>query len=99
MRQVLEAIFETEFAEHSYGFRPGRGAKDALRRVDSLLKATWAALLGGGTRVDANNRSITNPLTGEPDAGDPPVRFGGRGGANPAIPTPIPSKANYSATP
>jgi hypothetical protein len=29
------------------------------------------------------------PLTGEPDAGDPPVRFGGRGGANPAIPTPI----------
>jgi hypothetical protein len=29
------------------------------------------------------------PLTGEPDAGKPPVRFGGRGGANPAIPTPI----------
>jgi hypothetical protein len=29
------------------------------------------------------------PLTGEPDAGNPPVRFGGRGGANPAIPTPI----------
>ena len=30
---------ETDFAEHSYGFRPGRGAKDALRRVDTLLKA------------------------------------------------------------
>jgi hypothetical protein len=29
------------------------------------------------------------PLTGEPDAGNPPVRFGGRGGANPAIPTSI----------
>jgi len=29
------------------------------------------------------------PLTGEPDAGEPLVRFGGRGGANPAIPTPI----------
>jgi len=29
------------------------------------------------------------PLTGEPDAGEPPVRFGGRGGAHPAIPTPI----------
>jgi len=26
------------------------------------------------------------PLTGEPDAGEPPVRFGGRGGAHPAIP-------------
>jgi RNA-directed DNA polymerase len=39
LRHVLEPIFETEFAEHSYGFRPGRGAKDALRRVDALLKA------------------------------------------------------------
>jgi RNA-directed DNA polymerase len=39
LRHVLEPIFETNFAEHSYGFRPGRGAKDALRRVDQLLKA------------------------------------------------------------
>lgn len=39
LRNVLEPIFEREFSEHSYGFRPGRGAKDALRRVDSLLKA------------------------------------------------------------
>ncbi|HVX56202.1 MAG TPA: group II intron reverse transcriptase/maturase [Candidatus Saccharimonadales bacterium] len=39
LRHVLEPIFETEFAAHSYGFRPGRGAKDALRRVDTLLKA------------------------------------------------------------
>ena len=39
LRHVLEPIFETEFAEVSYGFRPGRGAKDALRRVDALLKA------------------------------------------------------------
>jgi RNA-directed DNA polymerase len=35
---VIEPIFEREFAEHSYGFRPGRGSKDALRRVDRLLK-------------------------------------------------------------
>jgi RNA-directed DNA polymerase len=39
LRHVLEPIFETDFAEHSYGFRPGRGAKGALRRVDTLLKA------------------------------------------------------------
>jgi len=39
LRNVLEPIFENTFAEHSYGFRPNRGAKDALRRVDSLLKA------------------------------------------------------------
>ena len=43
LRNVLEPIFENIFAEHSYGFRPNRGAKDALRRVDRLLKAgkTW----------------------------------------------------------
>lgn len=38
LRNVIEPIFEHIFAEHSYGFRPGRGAKDALRRVDQLLK-------------------------------------------------------------
>lgn len=38
IRNVIEPIFEHHFAEHSYGFRPGRGAKDALRRVDQLLK-------------------------------------------------------------
>jgi RNA-directed DNA polymerase len=37
LRQVVEPIFEREFAEHSYGFRPQRGAKDALRRVQQLL--------------------------------------------------------------
>src|SRR5512133_1286060 len=42
-RNVIEPIFEREFAEHSYGFRPGRGCKDALRRVDGLLHQgyTW----------------------------------------------------------
>jgi RNA-directed DNA polymerase len=39
LRNVLEPIFEHTFAADSYGFRPGRGAKDALRRVDELLKA------------------------------------------------------------
>lgn len=38
LRMVIEPIFEHGFAEHSYGFRPGRGCKDALRRVDELLK-------------------------------------------------------------
>lgn len=43
VRNVLEPIFEHNFAAHSYGFRPGRGAKDALRRVQQLLDAgqTW----------------------------------------------------------
>ena len=41
LRHVIEPIFERIFAEHSYGFRPGRGCKEALRRVDSLLKAGY----------------------------------------------------------
>ncbi len=43
LRNVMEPIFERDFAAHSYGFRPRRGCKDALRRVDRLLKAgyTW----------------------------------------------------------
>src|SRR5690606_8687386 len=38
-RMVVEPIFEKEFAPHSYGFRPGRGCKEALRHVDKLLKS------------------------------------------------------------
>jgi RNA-directed DNA polymerase len=59
LRHVLEPIFEMEFAEHSYGFRPGRGAKDALRRVDTLLKAghVWG--------VDADRKSYFDTIPHE----------------------------------
>jgi RNA-directed DNA polymerase len=39
LRMVIEPIFENRFAPHSYSFRPGRGCKDALRRVEELLEA------------------------------------------------------------
>jgi len=38
VKYALEPIFEKEFAEQSYGFRPGRSCKDALRRVSALLE-------------------------------------------------------------
>jgi RNA-directed DNA polymerase len=40
---AIEPIFERKFAECSYGFRPGRGCKDALREVARGLKQgrTW----------------------------------------------------------
>ena len=59
LRHVLEPIFETEFAESSYGFRPGRGAKDALRRVDHLLKD------GHDWVVDADLKSYFDTLPHE----------------------------------
>ena len=43
IKMVIEPIFENEFLDMSYGFRPLRGCKDALREVDHLLKDgyTW----------------------------------------------------------
>ena len=44
LKMVLEPIFEEGFASRSYGFRPRRGTKDALRQVDYMLKEgyRWA---------------------------------------------------------
>ena len=38
IRNVIEPIFEKKFYGHSYGFRPRKSCKDALRRVTKLLK-------------------------------------------------------------
>ena len=38
VKRVIEPIFEKEFLPMSYGFRPGKGCKDALREVDTYLK-------------------------------------------------------------
>lgn len=44
LKKVLEPIYEKRFSSRSYGFRPQRGTKDALRKVDHLLKEgkRWA---------------------------------------------------------
>jgi RNA-directed DNA polymerase len=56
VRHVVEPIFEKEFAAHSYGFRPGRGCKDALRRVDLLLKEGYVYV------VDADLKSYFDTI-------------------------------------
>jgi RNA-directed DNA polymerase len=56
LRQVLEPIFERDFAAQSYGFRPKRGCKDALRRVDELLKAGYTHV------VDADLKSYFDTI-------------------------------------
>jgi len=60
LRHVLEPIFEREFAAHSYGFRPNRGCKDALRRVDQLLKAGYRFV------VDADLKGYFDSIPHEP---------------------------------
>jgi RNA-directed DNA polymerase len=56
LRHVLEPIFEKDFAAHSYGFRPGRGCKDALRRVVELLRAGYRYV------VDADLKSYFDTI-------------------------------------
>ena len=59
LRNVLEPIFEQRFAAQSYGFRPQRSAKDALRRVDELLHA------GAVWVVDADLKSYFDTIPHE----------------------------------
>ena len=57
VKLVMEPIFEREFLDMSYGFRPRRGCKDALREVDRLLK-------GGYTHVvDADLKSYFDTIS------------------------------------
>jgi RNA-directed DNA polymerase len=42
IRLVIEPIFERWFRPSSYGFRPNRGCKDALREVEKRLKAGYS---------------------------------------------------------
>lgn len=37
MVQVLQPVFEPTFSEHSYGFRPGRSAGDAVRKAQEYM--------------------------------------------------------------
>ena len=59
VRHVLEPIFERDFAEHSYGFRPQRGCKDALRQVEKLLEEGYPWV------VDADLKSYFDTIPHE----------------------------------
>ena len=56
---VLEPIFEATFRSMSYGFRPGRGCRDALREVDQLVKEGYTFV------VDADLESYFDTIPHE----------------------------------
>jgi len=56
IKRVIEPIFEHTFRDSSHGFRPERGCKDALRRVDAWLKA------GYNWVVDADIKATSTTL-------------------------------------
>lgn len=45
MREVLETVYEPEFLECSYGFRPQRRAHDAIRAIDRAVWQGWGNVL------------------------------------------------------
>jgi len=59
LKIVLEPIFEREYSESSYGFRPNRGCKDALRAVMRHLKE------GKRWVVDADIRKYFDTIPGD----------------------------------
>ena len=70
-----------------------RGIKERTRKRPSemapcLLRRTGVNLLSFNPS-QSGQCSPRDPLTGKPDAGKPPVRFGGRGRGQPPVPTPI----------
>jgi RNA-directed DNA polymerase len=56
LKLVIEPIFEREFEESSYGFRPQRSAKDALREVDELIRQGYSHV------VDADLESFFDTI-------------------------------------
>jgi RNA-directed DNA polymerase len=56
LKMVIEPIFEVQFRPGSFGFRPGRGCKNALREVDRLLKEGYTHV------VDADLKSYFDTI-------------------------------------
>jgi len=56
VKRVIEPIFESQFCDTSYGFRPGRGCKDALQAVDGWLKQGYTHV------VDADLKSYFDSI-------------------------------------
>ena len=59
LKLVIEPIFEVTFSPTSYGFRPERGCKDALREVDQLIKQGYTFV------VDADLESYFDTIPKE----------------------------------
>ena len=60
MTMVLEAVYEQDFLPCSYGFRPGRSAHDALRKLRDVV---WAKRLHWVVEIDIRKYFDSIPHT------------------------------------
>ncbi len=60
LRQVLTPIFDPHFSDHSYGYRPGRRAHDAVRRAREYVRegAEWVVDLDPDRFFDRVNHDM-----------------------------------------
>ena len=62
---VLEPIFEAGFEDNAYGYRPARGAVDAVKEVHQLIYgrrgvAAWLELPGPSSTLPERSKSQLN---------------------------------------
>lgn len=60
MKAVLEAIYEQDFMDFSYGFRPGRSMHDAQKRLNEIIERGKISYL-----VDADIKGFFNHIDHE----------------------------------
>src|SRR3984957_4730014 len=84
-------------ARETTGLRQLQGRPDTLAK--QILRDRWAVHPGHGLAASETVPMIRKPSTGEPYAGKPPVRFGGRGGQKPSLPlSEGPSRGHWIAS-
>jgi len=65
MRMALEPIYEVEFHDSSYGFRPGRSAHHAILRCQNLMQKKFAWVIEGDVKAcfdEISHKSILQGL-------------------------------------
>jgi retron-type reverse transcriptase len=67
LRELLEAIYEQDFLECSYGFRPGRSAHDAIQALSRSI-GRGELHPGGGYRVILRQRGSSRAAGDAPGA-------------------------------
>lgn len=81
LHEVLEAIYEQDFLDFSYGFRPGRGARDALRTLDRMIgpgRMQWILELDIAAFFDSLDRTKLKAMLQERIADESLMRLIGK---------------------